>query len=792
MHFTILNIKIKYERHINTLFPSFTYFYHKNQDMSKNMKSLASSLICTLMCLSMSIAQTVSVTIKDKLDKNPLYGVNIAHDDKGYYTDLDGNFLLDISKMPVILTLSYVGYKTMIVEYKDATSVPSEVYMEALDLMLDQITVTGSKYEQNIAKSTISIDILKSDLLRSVNATTSDEILNKIPGVQVLDGQANIRGGSGYSYGAGSRVMLLVDDVPALQPDAGFPNWNDIPIENLSQIEVLKGAASTLYGSAALNGIVNFRSSYATSKPETRFSAAATVFASPKDDTKKWWNDTLRYESNFTFVHKQKLGKLDVIASGLYNKSEGFNQFTNESRGRGNLNFRYRITDRLTAQMGLLGNFSKSNSFFLWANPASGAMRPYIGTVSDRTSRRIYLDPSLTYLDKKNNKHRFMTRTILVDNRNNTNQSNKSTNQYTEYQFQRNFTKAKLILTTGVVGAWTSVDSEILGDTLFTAHNYASYLQLDKTIDKLTLAAGIRYEYIGQRSPENFKGDVIPGGSVSDDRWISRVAANYSVSEYSSLRLSLGQGYRYPTLTERFVTTSFGNFSIFANPFLQPETGWSSELGYKQGFSLGGFKGYVDFAGFISEYNDMIEFTFVFEPNKFGFQPQNIGNTRISGYEVSVSGQVNLLGIPITVLGGYTYIDPVYKNYDTSEAIRNSVSEPINVLKYRSKHQAKIDAEAKYCQLKWGISVQRVSHVINIDKAFEAVPPVSIDLFGIGQYRDFNNNGYTLVDTRISYQVGKLTITALANNILNSEYTLRPALIEAPRNFGLRLDYKMN
>jgi iron complex outermembrane receptor protein len=379
-----------------------------------------------------------------------------------------------------------------------------------------------------------------------------------------------------------------------------------------------------------------------------------------------------------------------------------------------------------------------------------------------------------------------------VDNRNNTNQSNKSINQYSEYQFQRNFTKQKIILTTGIVGAWTSVDSEILGDTIFKANNYASYLQVDKSFKKLTLAGGIRYEYVSQMSPENFKGDIIPGGKASDDRWIGRIAANYSVSEYSSLRLSLGQGYRYPTLTERFVTTSFGNFSIFANPYLKPETGWSSELGYKQGFALGGFKGYLDIAGFVSEYKDMIEFSFVFSPSRFGFQPQNIGNTRISGYEISVAGQANFFGIPITVLGGYTYIDPVYKNFDTSADIRNSVSETKNVLKYRSKHQAKIDAEAKYHNFKWGVSLQRVSHVINIDKAFEAVPPVSIDLFGIGQYRDFNNNGYTLLDSRISFQTGSLTITALVNNILNVEYTLRPALIEAPRNIGLRLDYKLN
>jgi iron complex outermembrane receptor protein len=188
----------------------------------------------------------------------------------------------------------------------------------------------------------------------------------------------------------------------------------------------------------------------------------------------------------------------------------------------------------------------------------------------------------------------------------------------------------------------------------------------------------------------------------------------------------------------------------------------------------------------------MIEFTFVFESNKIGFQPRNVGSTRILGYEAGIAGKAELFGIPVNLFGGYTYIDPTYKNYDISEQVRNSVSEPVNVLKYRSKHQLKMDAEASIGKFRWGWAVQRVSHVINIDKAFETVPPINIDLFGIGEYRDLNNNGYWLLDTRIAWDNGRIKITALCNNLLNEEYTIRPALIEAPRNIGLRLDYKLN
>ena len=737
--------------------------------------------------------QSPSIKVLDKSSGEPLLGVNIVYAGEGGITDENGVFTFTGLQFPATVTFSYVGYNTRELRVGSVSDLPDILYLDASNSVLDQVTVTGSKYEQNVAKSTVSIDILKPDLLRSVNSVSSDKILNKVPGVQILDGQANIRGGSGYSYGAGSRVMMLLDGIPALQPDAGFPNWGDIPVENLSQIEILKGAASTLYGSAALNGIINFRSSYATSQPETRFSAAATVFMSPKDKEKKWWKDTLRYETNFTAVHKQKYGNLDFIASGLFNKLEGYNQFTNETRGRANINLRYRVSDKFLIGLNTFGNFNNSSSFFLWSNPGSGAMKPLRGTVSDRMARRIYIDPTASYQDSHGNTHRLLNRTVFINNENNTNQSNKSLNQYSEYQFQRNFEKAGIILTAGAVGQWTRVDSEILGDTIFNAANYAAYLQADKTFsEKLIVAAGLRYEYVKQNSPEYFLGDTIPGGVVSDGQLISRISASYQLAQYSTFRASFGQGYRYPTLTERFVTTTFGGFSIFANPALNPEYGWSSELGLKQGFALGAFKGFLDGSVFLSEYEDMIEFTFVFESNRIGFQPQNVGSTRIFGYEAGIVGRLGIFGIPVNVIGGYTYINPTYKNYDNSEQIRNSVSEPVNVLKYRSRHQFKMDAEASFGKFKWGWAVQRVSHVINVDKAFESVPPINIDIFGIGEYRDVNNRGYTLLDTRVSWDTGRLKVTALCNNLLNTEYTLRPALIEAPRNVSLRLDYLLN
>ncbi|MBK8582744.1 MAG: hypothetical protein IPL86_13245 [Flavobacteriales bacterium] len=57
--------------------------------------------------------------------------------------------------------------------------------------------------------------------MRDKNTVTLSKVLDQVPGVVVVDDDPQIRAGSGFSYGAGSRVMLLVDGLPILSGDIG-------------------------------------------------------------------------------------------------------------------------------------------------------------------------------------------------------------------------------------------------------------------------------------------------------------------------------------------------------------------------------------------------------------------------------------------------------------------------------------------------------------------------------------------------------------------------------------------
>jgi outer membrane receptor for ferric coprogen and ferric-rhodotorulic acid len=108
------------------------------------------------------------------------------------------------------------------------------------------------------------------------------------------------------------------------------------------------------------------------------------------------------------------------------------------------------------------------------------------------------------------------------------------------------------------------------------------------------------------------------------------------------------------------------------------------------------------------------------------------------------------------------------------------------VLKYRYRHTFKCDAEYVWRGLAVGSSVQYNSHMEAIDAIFE------YGITGVNAFRKEHNKGFTILDLRVSQKFGKhLKASLLFGNVLNAVYSVRPALLEGPRSYTVRLDWKM-
>jgi iron complex outermembrane receptor protein len=736
--------------------------------------------------------------VKDANSKETISGAIIRIGKVFSISDSLGRFSIK-SSLPLneSMRITLIGYQEKIVPLE---TLPTQnallILLTPSDHLLNQMVVTAGRYEQSLNRMVVSTEIIQPYLIQNRNTTMMDKLLDQIPSVNIIDGQINIRSGSGWTYGAGSRVMVLLDGMPFLTGDAGQVKWNFVPIENVKQIEVVKGASSVLYGSSALSGIVHLRTEMANNKPISRFSVFSGAYSKPKRSSLNWSNET-RKQYGASAFHSFKKNKLQMAFSGNYLRDEGYRMGESDNRLR--LNANLLISPKTNFQYGI--NFgtlaSNGGSFLLWESYEK-AYTILDSQITSTKSFNYYFDPFCSFYTgafKHNFRGRWMQ--IINDITNPDpliNQDNQSKNLYGEYQVQRFFSGLQLMLTAGAVSSYNYSNSPLYSGTQ-QSRNHAAFLQLDQTIlHRLSLTAGARYEYFNMNGQEEGKP-------------VFRAGANYELAKASFLRASYGQGYRFPSIAERYIQTSVGALNIFPNPALNSETGWNAEIGFKQGFSFKKIKGFIDLAFFYSRYQNMIDFNLgIWKPiadftNPFpsvGFISLNIGETQIPGLDVSINLERKVGKFTIQSILGYTYTNPIMINIDqvfatdslgNNYTFRNTRSDSTDVLKYRYKHLFKWDLQLGYKKWLYGYSIRYNSYMQNIDAAFVELP-LSTFIKGVDQARKANANGNIIIDMRLSYQINdKYRIAIIVNNIFNAEVMTRPADMRPPRLTLFQLNY---
>ncbi len=774
------------------------------------------SIVVLLISFSSALSQKISGIVIDENTREPLIGVNvILSNTNGTTTNIDGKFSLELKENERTITFKYIGYES-IVKNIDGKS-EFNIRMKSANQQIGTVVISAGKFEQKIEEITVSMEVISPSLIENKNTTDIQTAMEQVPGVNITDGQANIRGGSGWSYGAGSRVLVMVDDMPLISGDAGQVQWKLIATENINQVEVIKGASSALYGSSALNGVINIRTAFPKlseieKNPSVGYTKITTHFGvtdHAKRDVLNWWGDNRQQFYGTEFSHSRKIDNLDLTIGGNYFKDEGYREGEITDRLRWNLNSRYKSKQYTGLSYGVNANFlyQTTGSAIIW-NGLDQAYIPLNNEITNTNGDTYNIDPFIQYVTE-NNTHNLKTRYLKVINDNSTNgqddaQDNESETFYSDYQWQHNFKAINLRVTTGTTNEIVLARSDLFQGNNYR-QNHSLYSQLDKKWNKVNLSLGTRYEYFKVRSEQKY---LIDGDSINEyarAKPVFRAGLNYQIAEATYLRTSWGQGFRFPSMAEMFISTNYSGIEIFPNPELKPESGWSSEIAIKQGLKMGNWMGYFDAAAFIMEYDDMMEFSFgLWEFNDgsygVGFKSVNVGETRISGLELSLSGQGKLNeDLSINILGGYTYMNPI--PLDTTEVYAevlgnivtysNSSSDP-SILKYRYNHIAKLDMELIYKKLSLGSSFRYNDFMKNIDKIFASEFFAEEIVGGIPEAREKFKNGDFIVDVRTSYQLNDVTkISLVINNLLNREYMSRPANMMPPRTIALQCNMKI-
>jgi iron complex outermembrane receptor protein len=755
----------------------------------------------------------------------------------GTISDADGNYTLNIAAGTQTLVCGYIGMgaDTFTVTITPNATTRQDITLIAKEGMLQTVVVTSGKFDQKLEDLTVSMEVLKPDLINNKNTTSIETALEQVPGLTIIDNDPQIRGGSGFTFGVGSRVAIVVDGIPLVSGDAGRPEWSYIPVEDIEQVEVIKGASSVLYGSSALTGVISIRTAYPRSKPRTIINYSAGEYSTPPRPAANWYGASLPAFMNLNFLHSRIIHEnLDLVVGGNFNVDQGYigpapkmdsmpfdikqslhltdsiPTFTNKDmlkiRARLNFSLRYRSKRTPGLSYGINGDgmVNKTNMVYAWLNDSAGLYRGYPGAVFLEHQTIFNLDPYIKYNPGDGISHSLVTRVFHTDNIITNNQSNSGTLYYAEYQFQRMFKKIDLNFTGGIAASLSQTHSQLYdssGSPNNSVTNVAEFIQLDKKLwNVLNLSGGVRYEYFETNS------------KLPESKPVFRGGASLQVLEGTWVRTSYGQGFRYPTITERFISAKAGLFGIFPNPDLKPETSNNFEIGVKQGFKIGECMGYADVAAFNQTFHNTIEYLFgVWNPNVsiVGFKFLNTGDSRVQGIDLSIAAAtpVSNKKFGVTALIGYTYVNPVSltpnKVYAVTSALQgarpdtlsyksSSIDTTGNVLKYRYKHMIKADVECRVHAFAVGVSYKYYSKMQNIDKAFEdiesltqVVSKYTPEIKVINYWK--THNGFNVFDARISYKLDeKQKLSIVCNNLFNVDYMLRPLKIESPRTIAIQ------
>ncbi len=762
----------------------------------------------SLFILNASLVQSQTLlkgSIGDSVSNEKLPGVVVAIDSSNVaMTDVYGRYQLQIPKGEHKLTVTYFSYGT-IVRHLSVTkdSMVLNFSLHPIGQEINPVVVSSSMYGKNLARENVSMDVIKAKNIENTGSVQVDEALNNVPGVNITyDGQANIRGGSGWTYGAGSRVLLLVDGLPELTADAADVIWDFLPIEQVQQVEVIKGASSVLYGSSALDGVINLRTTMPGPTPQTTINIFEGIYGNPNVDSVPWKAGQAPGYQGFTVMHSQQFGQFDLIASGdVYNETS-YLQGQYHQRMRGSINARYRFKNIDGLIIGLRVNemYHNESDYLIWRDGKNGILEPFGGSTGSSSSLvpgkfiRQSIDPYIEYYAPDGSKISVQGRYFVSDNQDygSTDKGSRSQLRYAELTYQKKF-KYQFTLTAGVVGSGGEVAAQLYGNHEQT--NVAGYAQLEKKLGKLILTAGIR--------KETFK-DSSTGASSP---LVYRAGANYELFKATHIRASYGEGYRFPSVAEKYISTNISGIPIDPNPAIQPEKAYSTEVGINQGIKIGNWLASIDVAAFQTVFNKLINFTFGYyyhdgapappQTQYIGAESKNVENAFIQGLEGTFYSEGKIFGIPTSLMAGVTLLNPINvdtrdsvnryesRNPNLSSAIKDSLKQT-EILNYRSLYEAKAGFEMTCHKFSFGANARYSSFQVNIDQLF--LSPI---FPGISDFRKEHHNGQTIFDTHIAFQAStSVKIAFIVKNLFNVLYTDRPGMIDPPRTFMVQSTIK--
>lgn len=638
----------------------------------------------------------------------PIVGANVIILGTYFGDASDENGFFEIKNIPFgiyELQISSIGYEKRKIKINfDENYKPITVILKTSVIETQQIIVSASKYEQKKEDLTVSTVVIPPEFINRKNYKTFDELLRDIPGIQMNLEQVSIRGSSGYSKGVGARVLAAINGIPFYSGDNGDIVWEMIPLSDIDRVEIIKGPASSLYGTSAIGGVINIITKQSVKSPITNINSYFGAYDKPKYNTWKW-NKNYRTFYGMEITHSNSFKDIGYTFS--------IKKFDDLSYKRDNFSKKYLGYIKLNYKISEQSNFTfftdylnmNRGNFLYWKDSRHALVPKDEDTNKTVKSNRVF--SGLIYHNKYSDKStwdfkfsHYYTRFDGYGIEVTTSEANLFRG---EGMFNYNYSK-DFLFTGGFEASYSNVKSNIFSNTKF--RGFALYTQLEyKGIKNLISTFGIRYDYI----------DLIPTGSrdtISGKNALTpRVGFNYKLSDNLIIRASAGTAFRAPTPAEVFTTAGVGGgIDVKENPNLKSETSFSIETGILYQYSP---QTSFDIAFYRTEYNNFIEPNLTKEGK---IQFINLSKARILGLEIISDLDVISSLLKLTLGYNYMWARDIEKKKAMKYRPRNTFNAQIKIIPMPFEFEIDFRYASKVEEIDYEITQPPLALVVDGDK----------------------------------------------------------------------------
>ena len=565
----------------------------------------------------------------------PLEGASVIVKDfnVGTITDASGAFSLTLSniKNPKI-TISYLGYKSFNLKITKISNDLGNIELVSDD-KLDEVVISGTLKPISRLKSPVSVEVYAESFFKANPTSSIFEALDIINGVRPqLNCNVCSTGDIHINGQEGSYTMILIDGLPIVSGLSSVYGLSGIPQSLIERIEIIKGPASTLYGSEAIGGVINL----ITKIPENASRFSFDSFTSN-------WGDL-----NLDLGHQYRLSKKINGLLGV-NYFKYSNPVDNNSDGFTDLSLQDRISVFNKLNIGKRLSFA---SRFVYEDRWGGEMN---WNPTFRGGDLVYGESIYTSRVELFGTYKFNNEISFQFSFNDHNQNSvygttlfKADQSIAFGQFIWNRTIKKHDLVIGAAYRFTFYDDN-------TTATFNEFLGINK--EEITQLPGV---FIQDEIQFNEQNSLLLGfrydyNSIHGTIFTPRL--NYKISNQdlsSILRISIGSGYRIAQIfTEDHAALTGARDVVFLND-LDPEMSWNINLNYvykmylKQGHILN-----FDASIFRTDFSNKILPNYDTDPNLIIFD-------NLSGKSVTQGISLNFNSVfqnGLRISLGATYID---------------------------------------------------------------------------------------------------------------------------------------